>query len=321
MLGGFIDSKLAAAGLIAFLLGSGVAAVVPAGLGPGAAVQAGCTSLDEGGQRLDAERSERSAHQSGDHVARSIRWSLDGVEAARGVASLCVDVGSIEVTPSGGDEVRLQAVMLAHGDDAAERVGGMEVEAAFVDTGSGLGIAVGQVGQAPDVEHPYQAHQGVRLVLELPAGMPWSLEASAGVGEVEVDELTLDRLEVDLGTGELDTGNVATRGDVDVTVTTGEIDLEVRPEADGRYTLDVGTGEIDVEVPQDGRVGYEASAETGAGGVDLDIDPTEDERHTEDEHGPSEHGYARSQGFASGEVKVRLTLTASVGEIDVTAGS
>lgn len=315
---GPIDGKLIAAGLVAFLVGSGVAAFGPAGLGPGAAYQAGCASLDEDWDPVDIERDEGAVQTSGDQAHRLIRWHVPELDIERGVASLCVDVGSIEVDAADVDTVSLSATIGARGEGAADLVRDLNVEADVVQQGTAVGIAFGQAEEGPTVTSLHDANHAVRLLLEVPEGTSWAVEADASVGEVELDDLRVTGLDVALGTGELDADRVVTLGDVDATVDTGEIDLELGPESSGEYRLDVGTGEIDVSVPRDPEIGYDVTGETGAGDVDLQIGPTE-ERSSSGEGGSSDRAHARSQGYDARSVQVAMQLTASIGDIDVTA--
>ncbi len=304
--------------MVAFLLGSGVAAFGPGGLGPGAAYEAGCASLDEGWDPVDVERDEGAVQTSGDQAHRLIRWQVPELDIERGVASLCVDVGSIEVDAADVDTVSLSATIGAQGEDAADLVRDLDVEADIVQQGTAVGIAFGQAEEGPTVSSFREANHAVRLLLEVPEGTAWQLEADAGVGEVGLDDLRVTDLDVDLGTGELDADAVVTLGDVDARVDTGEIDLELDPESSGAYRLDVGTGEIDVTAPRDPEIGYDVTGETGAGDVDLQIGPTED-RSSSGEGGSGDRAHARSQGYDERSVQVVMQLTASLGDIDVTA--
>lgn len=153
------------------------------------------------------------------------------------------------------------------------------------------------------------------------------LEADAASGTVTLTDLLAESLELSTASGDVVAkGLVARSADIstasgsvlidgaidslDASTSSGDLELDLAPQASGAYDLSSASGSIELNLPADGR-GYAVEAGTASGDIDVDLADGEvieaEERHVE----------AATKGFEGFDVQTVIDASTSSGDIGI----
>lgn len=129
-----------------------------------------------------------------------------------------------------------------------------------VQTGDSLEIGV----ERPQVFG--MISESLSLVVEIPAEFAGSISVRGGSGDLEIRDIALDRIDVELGSGRVETSGLTLSGDSRFETNSGRMELDLGPLA-ADLSLRAGSGDVRLALPADS--GFELSAEAGSGKVET----------------------------------------------------
>lgn len=170
------------------------------------------------------------------------------------------------------------------------------------------------------------------LTLTLPPSLVADLVASSTNGEVDVDGITADRLELGSTNGDVSAGDTqasdvvleTTNGDIDAAIietqnvvlgsTNGHVDATIRPGESGTIEASSTNGDLGLAVPEDAEHGYQAEAASTNGEVDIRL---EDGSGEHQESTSSERGTFRTDGFDQRPIRTAMALSSTNGDVEL----
>ncbi len=170
------------------------------------------------------------------------------------------------------------------------------------------------------------------LTLTLPPSLVGDLVASSTNGDVDVDGVTAERLELGSTNGDVSMADTqasdviieTTNGDVDAAVTetrnvvlgstNGDVDATLRPGESGTIEASTTNGGLELAVPEDAEHGYQAEAASTNGEVDIRL---EDGSADHQETTSSERATFRTDGFDQRPIRTAVALSSTNGDVDL----
>lgn len=273
----------------------------------------GCSVQEPTGQLLEADHRDTGAIEENDRTRRQVTWAITPPDGS-GILRLCTEVGDVEITPTDGEELRVEFTIINKGPGAREAVEDLEVQALFAEDDGQLEVGAWQASQTQT--EGFFDHRSTTTDLEilLPADRVYDVEVTTDVGDVTLAGPSLGTTDVTTDVGDVEGRILDLRGDLTLQTDVGDVDLGVSSALSGHWQVTTDVGDVDLTLPSGDSVGYDISAEADVGDVDLHIGPTE--RSTSESQGASESAQARSEGYDSKTIQIRLTVTTDVGDID-----
>ena len=222
--------------------------------------------------------------------------------------------GAIAIDESSGDAWGLVATLRARGATADAAMAGVDDIAFSWSHEDATGHFVEAIA-----EHDGSGEsRSVSLELTMPRSLVMRLSAATSNGGVTLDGGRTDGLALTTSNGAINA-----RGDVTqlaLTTSNGQIDADVRPTADGRWSLTTSNGEISLKVPEGGAYGYSMAGTTSNGEVDFTLrDGTKGDCPQGSQYytPPCNHRTFETSDLRSRDHQVYASLTTSNGEINV----
>lgn len=253
---------------------------------------------------------------SGDRFCATRTIRVDGTIV--GFSLLDVDVetfnGDVTLTDARGDAWGFVATLKARGttaDDATRNLDEIDFRWAHEDaSGHFVDVAAEHEGTSDG--------RSAQIELHMPRAVSLVLVAATSNGDIDVSGLRTQGLA--LATSNGDVRGRADVEQVNVATSNGEVDLELAPSGDGRWTIATSNGKIGLKIPEGAAYGYEIEGTTSNGEVDYALRDGEEgpcppgsQYYTP----PCTHRTFTTRGFSGRDAQVRATLATSNGDIDV----
>lgn len=312
--GFFRSRQFAVAAAVAVLVLAAGGVVLALGNGPGGSflrADAGCGPLAVPGAEVQAERKADAADGG---KARDESYVVDASDLA-GIDA-CVAVGELLVVPSVDGKVRVEVHVRSDVEEATRET---VVEARFARGPEGLRVAVWEprVGYTGDIFGSRQAAQ-VIVTVQVPDGAQPRLDGDVHVGDLRVEDVMLGSAAVSVDVGGLRVLRVGLAGDLETRVDVGDTIVHLDSVQTGALNVASDVGDVELRLPTRADVGYDVTAESSVGSVEVRIGETENYRESGD--GPGSSVHARSRGYDQLPTRVRVTVAADVGSVLVSAG-
>lgn len=305
---GFLRTRFfAVAALVAALVLGGAAAAYLVADGFDAGSSASCDAVDVPGARIAAEPVVED-----EGARRTYRWTIDAAAYRAGVASGCLSVGELLVEPSPDGRVHLEARVTA---DAAEAVQATRIAASFADEGGRLNVDVRELERGVARGGFRDEGAQVALVVRLPAQGAWDVRAANDVGDVRVSGLLVGNLTLESDVGDVRALDVDVSGDIDASSDVGSVVLSLASVQGGEIRAATDVDDIEIELPQRADLGYDVTAASDVGGVDVRIGETELYEREDRQVGGEVR--ARTRGFAEKPSQVTILARSDVGSVRV----
>lgn len=295
----FVAALILVAGATALTLGNGLGSSFARG-------EVGCEAPTVAGSPTQPAR---EAQSSDGGKARDESFVVNASDLA--AVDACVAVGEFILAPSEDDRVRVTVRVRS---DAAEATSETLVETRFARGPDGLRLAVweARVGYATSGFGGTNAADVV-VTVHVPDGARPDLVARTHVGDVRVTDVMVGNATASVDVGDLRILRADLAGDLDARVDVGSAVVQLDSVQSGTLGVTADVGDVELRLPTRADVGYDVTAQSGVGSVEVRLGETEDYREEDEPTGGNVH--ARTRGYDAKPTKVQVTVTSDVGDV------
>lgn len=268
----------------------------------------GCRSRLAAGTPLDAGQQVTENEER----RRTLAWTVDAAGLDAGMLDACVAVGELVIEPSPDERVRVEARIRGESGQAVSATE-MVVEAAR--EGNVLNVAVyeSRVGHSRTLFGRDGAE--VTLVVQLPGNGAWEVKGATAVGDLRVSDLMVRELKASTSVGNVRAVDLDLMGNLSADTSVGSILVAPRSVQSATIRAATSVDNVEIRLPTRADVGYDVTAASDVGAVDVRIGETEVYTSRDDTVGGDVH--ARSKDYGAKPTQVVVEVETSVGDIIV----
>lgn len=266
----------------------------------------GCADVslpDEAGEPAQTASGAVSTSQQSDGTWKATRTEIGHVPFAAGDdVEASTAAGAVTVNDRGSGQAKASANLWARGDTekgARDRLATLRFEL------GGPGVQAHVVSPGPWTD------KGGSITIQLPTKDVDQLTVDVSAGAIAVSGIHAGSMSLETSAGAVTvTGKV---NELDVSSSSGAIDLNIDAMASGTWTASTSAGAIVLEVTESSQRGYDMQASTTAGSIQFDFDDTEVVSSNPGYAGGSRH--ERTNGYSGRAIQTEIDLTTSAGQI------
>lgn len=246
---------------------------------------------------------------------RTVRYVLDAAGREGGAVAACAHFGDVRIGLSPDDKVRVTFTIASDGmSDILDRA---EVRLAVHDQGAGLGVGawVAREGGISRFGSTSVAYADVEILL--PATGAYEVDAETEHGLVALDGLMTRGARLVSSFGDVEVAGVDAGGNLTASSEHGEVRVALAGVHTSAVHVVSRFGSVTARLPARADVGYNVTAATSFGDVDVQVGPVES--YDTDDEGMGGRVHVRTVGYDGKPTQVEVLAESDHGDVVVTA--
>ena len=250
---------------------------------------------------------------------RVVRYAFDPADRQGGAIAGCAVFGDVAVGASPDGLVHVAFTIHAEGSRARELLDATVVRAVFRDAGAGLAVLawIEEEGAFSGVGSSRTTLTDVEVLVPATGAYDVRLDTSFGLASVDGIMTREAVLESDLG--DVRVSGVDAQGDLTADTSHGDIEVSLAGVRNGTLRLTSNLGDLILTLPQRADVGYDVTAASDLGEVDVSVGPAE--TYDSQGEGMGERVHVRTVGYADKPAQVVVLSESNHGDVTVTVGA